>query len=132
MMILTIGGSLGRDPETKELPGGKTVTNMSVAVQGYDYKAREKTTTWVRVAMFGDRGEKLGQAVHKGDRIMASGEPRFSIYNDKVQIELTAQSFSIISSKPRDEEPAPRQTGKPATKLKRAAEFPDDDDQIPF
>lgn len=131
MMILTIGGALGRDPETKRLPDGKTVTNMNVAVNGYDYKAREKVTTWVRVSMFGDRGEKLGQAVHKGDRIMASGEPRFSIYNDKVQIELTAQSFSIISSKPRDEEPPARQQSKPATKPKQAAEFPDDED-VPF
>lgn len=130
MLILTIGGSLGRDPETRQTQGGTDVTNFSVAVSGYDFKAKEKTTTWVKVAMFGTRGTQLGAMLSKGDRVMASGEARLVEYNGKTSLELTANSLCPMGA------PAGKQQGAPpprqaAGKPKQAADdFPED--QIPF
>lgn len=130
MLILTIGGSLGRDPETRQTTSGTDVTNFSVAVSGYDFKAKEKTTTWVKVAMFGNRGAQLGALLSKGDRVMASGEARLVEYNGKTSLELTANSLAPMGAPAGKQQgaPPPRQAaGKPK---QAAADFPDD--EIPF
>lgn len=125
MLILTICGSLGRDPETRQTSAGKAVTNFSVAVNGYDFQKKEKTTTWVKVVMFGDRGEKLAAMLGKGDRVMASGECRLSEYNGKTSLELTASSIAPVGAPSGKSESAPlaKAKGKPVQ---------DDDEGMPF
>ena len=127
MMILTIGGRLGADA-TVGNANGTPVVNFSVAVDGYDPKAREKVTTWVRVAMFGARAEKLAEHLSKGSSVMVSGQARLSEYKGKQYLELTANDVTLMGGKPqgdaqpkRDERPAQRAQPKPA-----------DDDEIPF
>lgn len=107
MLVLTIGGTLGADPDVRDV-GGKTVLNLRVAVQGYDYKSKEKTTTWVKVSMWGDRGAKLAEFLSKGDRVMASGEGRLYTHEGKAYLELTASNIGIMSSASRQETAAPK------------------------
>lgn len=121
MMALTIGGRLGADAVVGQA-GNTSVTNFSVAVDGWDPKAREKTTTWVRVAMFGTRGEKLAEHLTKGASVMVAGEARLTEYKGKTHLELTANNVTLMGGKPQGESQAPR----------KAAAKPAEDDEIPF
>lgn len=123
MMALTIGGRLGQDP-TIGNANGTPVLNMSVAVDGWDPKAREKITTWVRVAFFGTRAEKLAEYLTKGASVMCSGEARLSEFKGKQYLEMTASQVTMMGAKPSGE---PRQEKAPAR-----GKAKDDDDEIPF
>lgn len=126
MMVLTIGGRLGADA-TLGNANGTPVLNFSVAVDGWDPKAREKATTWARVAMFGARAKKLSEHLVKGSSVMVSGQARLSEYKGKQYLELTANEVTLMGGKPqgdaqprREERPAHRGRPKPA------------DDEVPF
>ena len=61
-------GNVGRDPDTRDLPGGDKVTNFSVAVsRKWTDKAGEKReeTTWFRVACFRGLADIAQQYVRK-------------------------------------------------------------------
>ena len=125
MMTLNIVGRLGADAVLGDAHG-TPVLNMSVACDGWDPKAREKSTTWVRVAYFGTRAEKVAQYLTKGSWVSCSGEPRLTEYKGKMYLELSASQVTMVGAKPetRAEPPAQR---KAAPKTK-----PVDDDEIPF
>ena len=60
-----IVGNVGRDPETRYMPSGDAVTNISVATSDR-YKDKQsgemkETTEWHRVAFFGKLAEIAGQ-----------------------------------------------------------------------
>jgi len=65
-------GRLGRDPESKTTNGGKTVTALSVACD--DGFGDRKTTTWVKVSLWGADGERAMQHLHKGDGVACIGD----------------------------------------------------------
>jgi single-stranded DNA-binding protein len=123
MMSLTIGGRLGADPTMGDA-GGTAVCNFSVAVDGWDPKAREKMTTWVRVAVFGKRAESLQTILSKGSSVMCAGEARLTEYKGKQYLELTANAVTLMGSKPADAAP-------PAVR-KAAARHVDPDGEPPF
>jgi single stranded DNA-binding protein len=123
MMVLTIGGRLGADP-TVGNANGTPVINMSVACDGWDPKAREKITTWVRVAFFGTRAEKLSEYLSKGSSVMCTGEARLSEYKGKQYIELTASSVMMMGSKPSSSSEPKRE--------KREQRSTSSDDDLPF
>lgn len=82
-------GRLGGDPETRYTAAGKAVTEFSVAFdQGF---GQSKKTSWVRCAMFGERGEKIGQMVRKGERIGITG----SIYTEEFERRDGSKGFSL-------------------------------------
>lgn len=62
-------GNLGRTPEMKYTPGGKAVTNVSLAANGFGSETPEwfRLTAWERVA------EVLNQYLDKGSRIAVAG-----------------------------------------------------------
>jgi single-strand DNA-binding protein len=63
-------GNLGRDPETFDTKSG-TGVRLSVAVKdGYGDDAK---TLWVKVAMFGKRGETVAKQFVKGSGIILFG-----------------------------------------------------------
>ncbi len=99
MISMTIGGRLGADP-TMGNAGGTQVLSFSVAVDGWDPKAREKVTTWVRVAIFGKRAESLQTILEKGASVMCAGVARLSEYKGKQYLELTATDVTLMGGKP--------------------------------
>jgi single-strand DNA-binding protein len=121
MLALTIGGRLGADP-TVGNANGTAVLNFNVAVDGWDYKAREKTTTWVRCALFGARGEKLAEHLSKGSHVMVSGQGKLSEYKGKQYLELTANEVTLMGGK------APESAGNKPAPAKRKV----DDEEPPF
>ncbi|NDA01971.1 MAG: single-stranded DNA-binding protein, partial [Burkholderiaceae bacterium] len=68
-----IVGNVGRDPETRYMPSGDAVTNISVATSDR-YKDKQtsemkENTEWHRIAFFGKLAEIAGQYLKKGSQV---------------------------------------------------------------
>ena len=135
----TIAGRLGRDAETRQA-GEHTVTNFSVAVD--ERKGREKTTLWVDVALWGNRGEALQPHLTKGTVVSVTGRAGARTFESngetRVALTLNASDVSLLGGGERSDERsnAPRSggaqstTGTPTSGASRRGDFADDD--IPF
>ncbi|HTP61381.1 MAG TPA: single-stranded DNA-binding protein [Burkholderiales bacterium] len=150
-----IVGNLGRDPETRYLPSGEAVTNISVATTDtWKDKAsgeKKEATEWHRISFFGKLAEIAGEYLKKGSQVYVEGQLRTRKYQDKetgkdrYSTEIRADRMQMLGSRagagePRDEprgeargEPSSKGEGaaKPAAK-KPAGKFDDMEDDIPF
>ncbi len=97
MLVLSIAGNVGKDAESR-VAGSSVVCNFSVAVSGFDFRKKEKTTTWVRVAVWGKRGEQLAKLITKGSKVAVSGEMTLSEYQGKTTVELKAQDVTLLGA----------------------------------
>lgn len=72
-----IVGNIGRDPETRYLPSGDALTNISVATSDkYKDKATgemKESTEWHRITFFGKLAEIAGQYLKKGSQVYEIG-----------------------------------------------------------
>ena len=146
-----IVGNLGRDPETRYLPSGEAVTNISVATTDtWKDKAsgeKKEATEWHRVAFFGRLAEIAGEYLKKGSQVYVEGQLRTRKWQDKegkdrYTTEIRGDVMQMLGSRagagePRaDREPsAPKGEGaaKPAAGAKKpAGKFDDMEDDIPF
>ena len=148
-----IVGNLGRDPETRYLPSGEAVTNISVATTDtWKDKAtgeKKEATEWHRVAFFGRLAEIAGEYLKKGSQVYVEGQLRTRKWQDKegkdrYSTEIRADRMQMLGSRagagmPSDDsggEAAPRGAGggKPpvAAAKKPAGKFDDMEDDIPF
>lgn len=73
-------GNLGRDPETRYMPSGGAVTNVSVATskswRDRDSGEQKERTEWHRVVFFNRLAEVAGEYLRKGSKIYLEGELR--------------------------------------------------------
>ena len=148
-----IVGNLGRDPETRYLPSGEAVTNISIATTDtWKDKAtgeKKEATEWHRVAFFGRLAEIAGEYLKKGSQVYVEGSLRTRKWQDKegkdrYTTEIRADTMQMLGSRagsgeprgePRGEPAAPRgettaKAGAPAKKP--AGKFDDMEDDIPF
>jgi single-strand DNA-binding protein len=149
-------GNLGRDPETRYLPSGGAVTNISVATTDtWKDKAsgeKKEATEWHRVAFFGRLAEIAGEYLKKGSQVYIEGRLQTRKYQkdgqDHYSTEIVADQMRMLGSRsgmgggagdggdggdsrPREtREPAQAAEGKAAKKP--AGQFQDMDDDIPF
>src|SRR3989338_316449 len=117
-----IVGNLGRDPETRYLPSGEAVTNISVATTDtWKDKAsgeKKEATEWHRVAFFGRLAEIAGEYLKKGSQVYVEGSLRTRKWHDKegkdrYTTEIRADVMQMLGSRagagePRAEAAAPR------------------------
>ncbi len=79
-------GNLGRDPETRYLPSGEVVTNISVATTStWKDKAsgeKKEETEWHRVSAFGRLAEIMGEYLKKGSQVYIEGQLRTRKWQD--------------------------------------------------
>jgi len=80
-------GNLGGDPETRYMPSGSAVTNMTVATNESwkDKQTGEKKerTEWHKVAMFGRLAEIAAEYLRKGSQVYIEGKLRTRKWQDK-------------------------------------------------
>lgn len=62
-------GNLGRDPELRNLPSGKTVCSFSVAVAMFG----DRPTLWVDVSVWGSAAESCAKYLSKGSSVAIHG-----------------------------------------------------------
>ncbi|RJG12192.1 single-stranded DNA-binding protein [Pseudomonas cavernicola] len=71
-------GTCGQDPETRYMPNGNAVTNLSLATseQWTDKQSGQKVekTEWHRVALFGKVAEIAGEYLRKGSQVYIEGK----------------------------------------------------------
>jgi len=70
-------GNVGGDPETRYLPNGNAVTNISIATSdSWNDKQtgqRQERTEWHRVVFFGKLAEIAGEYLRKGSQVYVEG-----------------------------------------------------------
>jgi len=69
---IIIIGNVGRDPETRMLPSGSSVTSFTVATSERRQNQPE-VTTWFRVSAFDKLGEVCEKYLHKGSYVYIEG-----------------------------------------------------------
>ncbi|SEE90390.1 single-stranded DNA-binding protein [Pseudomonas coleopterorum] len=71
-------GTCGQDPETRYMPNGNAVTNLSLATseQWTDKQSGQKVerTEWHRVSLFGKVAEIAGEYLRKGSQVYIEGK----------------------------------------------------------
>lgn len=77
---VTIVGNLGNDPETKYMPSGGAVTNISVATSE-SWKDKQtgqpqERTEWHRIVFFNRLAEIAGEYLKKGSQVYVEGSIR--------------------------------------------------------
>ncbi|GAA5442631.1 single-stranded DNA-binding protein [Microbulbifer sp. NBRC 101763] len=80
-------GNLGNDPETKYMPSGGAVTNISLATsEGWKDKQTgqpQERTEWHRVVFFNRLAEIAGEYLRKGSKVFVEGSLRTRKWQDK-------------------------------------------------
>ena len=100
-------GNLGRDPETRYMPDGGAVTNISVATTDvWKDKQGEKQekTEWHRVAFFGKLAEIAGEYLKKGSQVYVEGRLQTRKWQDKEGVdkyttEIVADRMQMLGSR---------------------------------
>ena len=101
-------GNVGRDPETRYMPSGDAVTNLSLATTD-KYKDKQsgeqkEATEWHRIAFFGKLAEIAGQYLKKGSQCYIEGKLRTRKFTDangieKYSTEIVADSIKMLGGK---------------------------------
>ncbi len=153
-------GNLGRDPETRYMPDGGAITNISIATTStWKDKSGEKqeATEWHRIAFFGKLAEIAGEYLKKGSQVYVEGKLRTRKWQDKdgqdkYTTEVIADAMQMLGSRQgmgggegsgdyarssggggAASAPPAGSAAKPVSAAKGgAAKFDDMDDDIPF
>ena len=80
-------GNLGKDPETRYMPSGSAVTNLTLATsESWKDKQtgeNQERTEWHKVAMFGKLAEIAAEYLRKGSQVYVEGKLRTRKWQDK-------------------------------------------------
>ncbi|MEE8108139.1 MAG: single-stranded DNA-binding protein [Gammaproteobacteria bacterium] len=130
-------GNLGSDPETRAMPSGAYVTNISVATseswkdkQTGDQKER---TEWHKIVFFGRLAEIASEYLRKGSQVYVEGSLRTNKWQDKegrdrYTTEIVASEMQMLGSRSGAGAPAQAASGGGAP----APANEQFDDDIPF
>jgi len=100
-------GNLGRDPETRYMPSGGAVTNVSLATskawKDRDSGEQKEKTEWHRIVFFNRLGEIAGEYLKRGSKIYVEGELRTREWEKEGQkhftTEVVANEMQMLDSK---------------------------------
>lgn len=103
---VVIIGYLGRDPDLKTTRNGTSVCNISVATER-QVKRNDKwesVTVWVRVVVWGRRGETVERYLGKGSKLLVEGELDLNEWEDrdgnkKSTLQVIASNVVFLDSK---------------------------------
>jgi single-strand DNA-binding protein len=142
-------GNLGKDPETRYMPNGDAVTNITVATtETWKDKSGEKQekTEWHRITFYRKLAEIVSQYVKKGHPIYVEGRLETRKWTDKQGMdkyttEIIANEMQMLGGKgggDRSKDSEPDSSGKSSRSesreptVKTGTGFDDMDDDIPF
>src|ERR671936_1314103 len=109
-------GNLGRDPETRYMPDGAAITNVSIATSfAWTDKAsgeKKEETEWHRVVFRARLAEIAGEYLKKGSQVYVEGRLRTRKWQDKdgqdrYTTEIMADSMQMLGSRSGSGEPRP-------------------------
>jgi single-strand DNA-binding protein len=106
-------GNLGSDPEMRYTPNGRAVTQFNVAVNQSTKNQQTgewvEETDWFRVTVWGDRAERMAEALRKGNKVFVEGRFRTRQFEGRdgqtrTALEITADSIVNLEKRGRDED----------------------------
>lgn len=148
-------GNLGRDPETRFMPSGVAVTNVTIATsetwKDKNTGQAQKRTEWHRVVFFNRLAEIAGEYLKKGSKVYVEGALRTRKWQDqsgqdRYTTEIIGNEMQMLDSRgtndgsqligdgnqtfepPQIQNPA----AGPDVNLHASEGFDDFDDDIPF
>ena len=101
-------GNLGKDPETRYMPSGSAVTNLTLATsESWKDKQtgeQQERTEWHSVAMFGRLAEIAAEYLRKGSQVYIEGKLRTRKWQDKegkdrYTTEIVADEMQMLGGK---------------------------------
>ncbi len=102
-----IVGNCGQDPETRYLPSGGAVTNISLATseswKDKNTGEQQERTEWHRVVFFNRLGEIAGEYLKKGSKVYVEGSLRTRKWQgqdgaDRYTTEIVASEMQMLDS----------------------------------
>ena len=141
-----IVGNCGQDPETRYMPSGGAVTNLSLATseswKDKDTGTDQEKTEWHRIVFFGRSAEIIDQYVKKGQELYIEGSLSTSKYEkdgiERYTTNIIGSSFNFISgsgsssSNSNNNQFNDNMNQDVATKSQETSSKDDFDDDIPF
>lgn len=144
-------GNCGIDPDTRHLPSGQPVTNLSIATsESWKDKQsgeQQERTEWHRVVFFGRLAEIAGEYLKKGSKVYIEGRLQTRKWQgqdgqDRYTTEIIANEMQMLDSRGGSgggdfggnnqgggqQQPEPQAESAPA----QPQNFDDFDDDIPF
>ena len=153
-------GNLGNDPETRFMPSGGAVTNLSIATseswKDKNSGQQQERTEWHRVVFFNRLAEIAGEYLKKGSKVYVEGSLRTRKWQDnngqdKYTTEIVANEMQMRDSRgssgggdfnqdygqqsspaPQQNAPAQNQNQGGGSNQPQPQNFDDFDDDIPF
>lgn len=101
-------GNLGQDPETRYMPSGGAVTNLSIATseswKDKNTGQQQERTEWHRVVFFNRLAEIAGEYLRKGSKVYVEGSLRTRKWQDnsgqdKYTTEIVASEMQMLDSR---------------------------------
>jgi single-strand DNA-binding protein len=147
-------GTCGQDPETRYLPNGNAVTNLSLATseQWTDKQSGQKVerTEWHRVSLFGKVAEIAGEYLRKGAQVYIEGKLQtrewekdgIKRYTTEIIVDMQGK-LQLLGSRPQQAD-SPANLGhsrqyqqvparsQPQPSAPNPEDAPDFDDDVPF
>lgn len=143
-------GNLGQDPETRFLPSGGAVTNVTIATsESWKDKTsgqQQERTEWHRVVFFNRLGEIAGEYLRKGSKVYVEGSLRTRKWQDKegqdrYTTEIVANEMQMLDSRGAGEstggqyqaqqQPASKQQYQQAPQQQQQQQAPQSQQQAP-
>jgi len=141
-------GTMGKDPETRFMPSGGAVTNISIATsetwKDKNTGQPQERTEWHKVVFFNRLAEIAGEYLRKGSKIYIEGALRTRKWQDqsgqdKYTTEIVASEMQMLDGKKPDSQnnkqqqaPAEQQRQPEPQVTQVDNDFDNFDDDIPF
>ncbi|HHH12635.1 MAG TPA: single-stranded DNA-binding protein [Thiolapillus brandeum] len=137
-------GNLGRDPETRYMPSGGAVTNITVATsetwKDKNTGEQQERTEWHRVVFFNRLAEIAGEYLKKGSKVYIEGSLRTRKWQDqsgqdRYTTEIVASEMQMLDSRGGGDAPFAQPAQAPARSNPAPQPAMDEggfEDDIPF
>lgn len=143
-------GNLGKDPESRYMPNGDQVTNITLATtetwKDKNSGEQKEATEWHRVVFFRRLAEIAGQYLKKGSQVYIEGRLRTRKWQgqdgqDRYTTEIHADEMKMLGKREGMGDAPPRESGggRPAARPQAqnapapmGGGFGDVEDDIPF
>jgi len=136
-------GNCGKDPETRYMPSGGAVTNISIATsESWKDKQSGETkerTEWHNIVFFNRLAEVVDQYIKKGSQIYVEGSLRTRKWqdkqgNDRYTTEIVASEMQMLGGRGGDNAAPAQSQNQQSSNQPAAAPMVEEgfDDDIPF
>jgi single-strand DNA-binding protein len=135
---IVLVGRLVADPELRQTQDGTPVCSFRIAVDRQRGRAGgDRQTDFFGVSVWRQRGERAAEFLQKGRLVLISGRCQIREYTDKennrrTAVDVVADDFQMLDSRPGAAGEARPPSGQPAADLPDYKYDPATEEEVPF